>query len=198
MIGEVAKTKFIATLARLTDTPLPYVRQRVRVLFDDGIGPRRNEPLTFGAISDYLIGFLSSPLHLEAPEITRKFRGFQLVETNHEHNARAALKLLRLGREPPLHAVLAAIIEARARESVLHVLDLTAAWPPHEQFSMGLLLGGGSPSVTLTFAAQVLVLNHLVPSTSWPLCHQVTMKGHVVDAIALLGTPDETSLKVED
>lgn len=191
MVGEVAKTQFVSALAQLTDTPVPYVRQRVRSLFDAGIGPRRNEPLTFSAMADYIIGFLSSPSHLEAAEITRKFTAFKLVRVNEGRRAEAVLDLMQLDPNSLLNVVLAAVIKARSEQSTLHVENLVASWPPHDEFVIQLPHGGGLLSTTLTYADRLPVQRKLRPTTSWPLRHRLSMEGHVIDALAHLGASNE-------
>jgi hypothetical protein len=191
MIDVTPKAIFVDELARLTEMPMPVVRHRIRHLFEAGIGPRRNVRLTYSAMADYLIGFLAGPSHIDAPAIAARYGAFRLVSVNDEQRANQALDLLVGGQEPTLKTLLTALIEARAAESTVHVLDLKAAWPPADEFAVRLTEGAGLPPLVLTFAAQMPVRKRLRPATSWPIRHEATMAGHVIDGLAHLGAPDD-------
>src|SRR5690349_7587406 len=102
MIDITAKTEFGAGLAELTGVPLAFVRQRTRLLYLAGVGPRRNQPLSYRTMADYVIAHLAAPTHVEAAETVKKFGAFRLVGIAGDPDAANAISTLLHPEKRPL------------------------------------------------------------------------------------------------
>jgi hypothetical protein len=201
------KTELVAELARWTKTPESEVRQRIRSMFDKGIGPLRMEPLYDSVLADFLIGYMSLT-HIDGADIAQHYgqlnppgSGLSAIG-NPEHapfekfkrSVEDLEKLLPPLPSSSLRTVLARILRLIAEDAPLTVFRLQADLPPYEQFRISLQPSGGVP-VDLTYGPLAIVRKLKGNEEGWPMGTTRTMQGHVLSRLVHLSIPDSLRRK---
>ena len=179
------KTVFVTDFAERTGMAIEEVRERVRALFDGGIGPRGHAPLTYSDVAAYLIGILASPSHKDAPAVVERFSAFFIKDADF-HPELFPPFLPRLP-QTPLRPFLAGIIRAFNEGGGVGLVQLSADWPPHDAYRISMITTAGKPYAA-AFQPEVTAVRRMQKPDL--ITRTVTLPGHVVEAVAYLATTD--------